>query len=175
MMNPDPEGAQVPPIDPSRKGGTDSSALAFARAHPLYIAIAAVVLLIAAAAYFLKPARVVTDAPHASSATGTALPPESSPSFADRAAEDPGYVALVNSSLDLYKRGQFAESISAAKRALRINPQGGRAYNNICAAYAAQRMWDEAIEACNAALAIDPAFELAKNNLAWAKAGKQGK
>jgi len=52
---------------------------------------------------------------------------------------------------------------------LKLNPNYAEAYNNICSAYNAMQMWDKGAEACEKALKINPGYELAKNNLAWAK------
>jgi tetratricopeptide (TPR) repeat protein len=51
---------------------------------------------------------------------------------------------------------------------LRLAPDFAPAYNNICSAYNAQKMWDEGIAACDRALEIAPDYALAQNNRAWA-------
>ena len=64
------------------------------------------------------------------------------------------------------------ESIGAAYTALSLKPQYAEAYNNIGAAYAALRLWDQAILADQMAVHLDPSLQLARNNLAWAQSQK---
>ena len=73
----------------------------------------------------------------------------------------------LNLSLMYNQAGKYQESIDAARKALRLNPNYADAYNNIAAAYEAMSMWDPAIEAAQQALRIKPDYQLAKNNLAW--------
>ncbi len=77
-------------------------------------------------------------------------------------------------SLDFYNKGEYQKCIDACNEALKMKPDYAEAYNNICSAYNAMKMWDKGIEACEKALKIKPDYELAKNNLLWAKkaAGK---
>ena len=76
---------------------------------------------------------------------------------------------FVDESLELYRRGQFPESIAASNKALALSPNYTEAYNNICAARNAMGSWDEAIAACVKALELKPDFEIAQNNLARAR------
>jgi tetratricopeptide (TPR) repeat protein len=78
------------------------------------------------------------------------------------AAED-----FINESLRLNQAGKYAESIAAARKALRLNPGSAEAWNNIAADNEALHRWGEAIAAAQKALALKPDFQLAKNNLAW--------
>ena len=55
-----------------------------------------------------------------------------------------------------------------------VKAESAVAYNNICAAYNALKLWDQAIAACQRALAIDPSYTLAQNNLRAAQAGDPG-
>lgn len=80
--------------------------------------------------------------------------------------------ASLNLSLEFYNQGRFGDSIDAARRALTLNPDYAKAYNNLAAAYAALRRWDDAILAASQAVRLNPDFQLAKNNLAWATAEK---
>jgi len=75
---------------------------------------------------------------------------------------------LVTLSLAYYEAHQFENSIDAAQSALKLRPDYADAYNNICAGYNGQKMWDKAIDACEEAVRLNPHFQLAKNNLAWA-------
>ena len=79
---------------------------------------------------------------------------------------------LLELSFRYYEAGQFARSIDAAEEALKLKPDYGLAYNNICAAYNELKQWDKAIEAGEKAVRLIPNNPLAKNNLAWAKAKK---
>lgn len=80
--------------------------------------------------------------------------------------------AWLNASLRDYQDGAFQKSIADAQHALELRPNYAEAYNNIAAAYASTRQWDEAIRAAQSALRLKPEFQLAKNNLAWAQAEK---
>jgi tetratricopeptide (TPR) repeat protein len=79
---------------------------------------------------------------------------------------------LLDLSFRYYKAGQFMKSIEAAKEALKLKPDYGLAYNNICAAYNELKQWDRAIEAGEKAVRLNPNNSLARNNLAWAKSEK---
>jgi Flp pilus assembly protein TadD len=54
-------------------------------------------------------------------------------------------------------------------KSLQLRPGYADAYNNICAAYNKMEKWDEAVKACTKAIELKADFDLAKNNLAWAK------
>ena len=78
----------------------------------------------------------------------------------------------LNQSLDLYRARKYAECIAAAREALKLRPGYAEAWNNITAAYNAMSDWDNAMAAGEKAVSLDPANQLARNNLAWAKAHK---
>jgi tetratricopeptide (TPR) repeat protein len=80
--------------------------------------------------------------------------------------------SLLNASLRFYQTGDFQNSLDTARKALALRPDYAEAYNNIAAAYASMKKWDEAIEAAREALRLKPDFPLAKNNLAWAESEK---
>jgi tetratricopeptide (TPR) repeat protein len=71
--------------------------------------------------------------------------------------------------------GKYDESIEAARKALKIDPNSAEAWNNIAAAYEAMHRWDPAIDAAKKAVALKPDFQLAKNNLAWSISEKAAK
>jgi tetratricopeptide (TPR) repeat protein len=78
----------------------------------------------------------------------------------------------IDLSLSQYRQGRYSQAIESAKKALAFEPDNADAYNNIGAAYAAMRQWDDAIRYDEKAVALRPGFQLARNNLAWARAQK---
>lgn len=72
-------------------------------------------------------------------------------------------------ALKAYSIKNYEESILLNRKAIEINPSGASAYNNLGVCYNELRMWDKAIEAFNTAIEIKSDFELARNNLNWAK------
>ena len=80
--------------------------------------------------------------------------------------------ALIDESLVLYRSGDFRQSIVLAQAALEVDPSSAEAWNNVAAAHAALHEWDQAIAAAQKAIALKPDFQLAKNNLAWARGEK---
>jgi len=73
----------------------------------------------------------------------------------------------VNDSLRLIGLGDYADAITAAKSAAKMQPDNAIAYNNLAVAYAGLNQWDQAIAAIRQAMRLQPAFQLAINNLAW--------
>ncbi len=74
-------------------------------------------------------------------------------------------------SLAYYRARDFDTTIQMAQRALVLRPGYAEAYNNIGAAYCELSRWQEAVEALETAVRLQPGLELARNNLAWARAG----
>jgi len=66
----------------------------------------------------------------------------------------------------------YKKCIEPAQNALKLNRKSADAYNNICSAYNNLKKWNEAIGACQQALKLKSDFQLAKNNLAFAKQRK---
>ena len=91
------------------------------------------------------------------------------------AANAPSVDDLINESLRFDQAGKYDESIEAARKALKIDPNSAEAWNNIAAAYEAMHRWDPAIDAAKKAVALKPDFQLAKNNLAWSISEKAAK
>lgn len=79
----------------------------------------------------------------------------------------------LNESLVFYQSGKYPESIAAAREALKLRPDYAPAWNNITAAYNSMSDWDHAIEAGEKAVSLDPSSQLARNNLALARAQKK--
>ncbi len=78
----------------------------------------------------------------------------------------------LNQSLALNRQGRYAESLTAARHAVALQPTMAEAWNNIAAADASLHNWNDAIAAAQKAIALKPDFQLAKNNLAWAESQK---
>ncbi len=76
------------------------------------------------------------------------------------------YLAL---SLQFYGEERYVESIVASRLALDRRPGYAEAWNNICAADNKLGRYDEAAAACEQALRYKPDFELARNNLQYAR------
>jgi tetratricopeptide (TPR) repeat protein len=85
----------------------------------------------------------------------------------------PAADSLLSTSLQRYQAGDFQGCIDAARQALALQPDSAAAYNNMAAAFASLRRWDDAIAAAHAALRLQPDFPLARNNLAWAERERQ--
>jgi tetratricopeptide (TPR) repeat protein len=85
-----------------------------------------------------------------------------------QARKAPTFETLLQLSFEYYSAGRFEDSIEAAHAALEFDPDSAAAYNNICSAYNAQKMWDDGISACDKALQLEPDYPLAKNNRQWA-------
>jgi tetratricopeptide (TPR) repeat protein len=104
----------------------------------------------------------------------TLLPASAQPVASAAGPADTGMPAenLLNQSLAFYQAGLYYESITAARKALEIRPRYPEAWNNIMAAYNSLDDWDDAIAAGEMAVTLDPSSQLARNNLALAKAQK---
>lgn len=89
--------------------------------------------------------------------------------------KSPGYETFLELGLQYYLAREFEKSIVYSWKALSYDPNGYKAYNNLCAAYCELNFPDEAIKAGEQALSLKPDFNLAKNNLNWAYQIKQKK
>jgi tetratricopeptide (TPR) repeat protein len=78
-------------------------------------------------------------------------------------------------SVQLCKRGAYAECVAAARAAVQQNPGSAEAWNNAAAGYAGLQLWDEAIRSAHQALKLRPNFPLAQNNLNWSTAQRAQK
>ena len=79
----------------------------------------------------------------------------------------------LNLSLEYYNMGEYLKCVEACEAALKLRPDYGLAYNNICSAYNRLKMWDKAIEAGEQAVELEPKNQLFKNNLNVALAGQK--
>ena len=75
-------------------------------------------------------------------------------------------------SFRLYQLARFQDSVATGEESLRFDSGSADSYNLLAASYAALHKWDKAIANAEGALRIRPDFQLAKNNLAWARAQK---
>jgi protein O-mannosyl-transferase len=76
----------------------------------------------------------------------------------------------LGNSYRYYQLGRFADSIEAARAALKQRRDYAPAWNNIAASYIGLGLWDDAITAAELSIRLQPDDnELARNNLAWAK------
>ncbi|MEW7291006.1 hypothetical protein [Aquimarina sp. 2304DJ70-9] len=72
-------------------------------------------------------------------------------------------------SYNYYKLGYYQKCIEISNELLEVDPKSIVAFNNICSAYNQMQQWEQGARACTKALEINPSFQLAKNNLDWAK------
>lgn len=80
--------------------------------------------------------------------------------------------AIAQRALAEYAARQYARVIETSDIALAIDPRAGQALTNKCAALCELERWDEAVPFCELAAAVQPGVEMARNNLAWARAGQ---
>jgi Flp pilus assembly protein TadD len=85
---------------------------------------------------------------------------------ANAAPATPADAALLE-SLHHAQAQRFPDCITAARRAIELNPRSAEAYNNVGYCSGAMGKWDEGIEQMRKALQLRPDFPLASNNLAW--------
>jgi Tfp pilus assembly protein PilF len=74
---------------------------------------------------------------------------------------------LVNLSANYCNKGNYADCIGAAQKALDLRPGYAEAYNNMAAAYLEMKHWDEGIAAARLAIQSKPNYAAAKSNLDW--------
>ena len=89
------------------------------------------------------------------------------------AAPTPNATYWINLSLAQYQKGQYADSIASAQKALTLDGNSAAAWNNVGASNAALHRWDEAIRADEKALRLNPQLPIARNNLAWSLSQKK--
>jgi protein O-mannosyl-transferase len=84
---------------------------------------------------------------------------------------DPSAEKYLDLSLQIYRSGRYAQSISLARLALKLKPSSAEAYNNIGAARIKLKQYQQADTALRVALKLKPGFMVAKNNLLQAQQG----
>ena len=82
---------------------------------------------------------------------------------------NPSFDNLINLSIAYINNQMPSKSLSHLNRAIELNPNSVVAYNNLGVAYTMLKQYKKGIDACTKALQIDSTFQLAKNNLKWAK------
>lgn len=83
--------------------------------------------------------------------------------------KSPSYENKIALGIELANRNRLDEAIAVYEQAVQINPKAAIAYNNICATFNVLGRFADAIESCEKALKLEPNFQLAKNNLSFAK------
>jgi hypothetical protein len=84
-------------------------------------------------------------------------------------SNDSASTDLLNSSLEYIHAHQLAKAKAVLARLLAAEPNNVAGWNNLCVAHMMDRELDQALDACTRALSIDPVYQLARNNLNWAK------
>jgi Tfp pilus assembly protein PilF len=84
-------------------------------------------------------------------------------------SNDSASTDLLNSSLEYINTKEPAKAKAVLARLLYAEPNSVAGWNNLCVAHMMDRELDQALDACNRALSIDPGYQLARNNLNWAK------
>ena len=72
--------------------------------------------------------------------------------------------------LRLLREGRPQEALASLREAARTSPGNAIVLNNLCVAEIQVGEFGVAVRDCERAVAMDPDFELARNNLAWARA-----
>ncbi len=85
----------------------------------------------------------------------------------------PSAESYFDQSLRYYQVGRFADAIEKAHAALNVRSNSPAAWNNIAASYNSLGLWRDGIAAAQEALRLQPDYELAQNNLAWAKLNQE--
>lgn len=74
-----------------------------------------------------------------------------------------------NRAIVLFGKQEYWAAIKLTKRSVELDPENADTRNNLCFMYGHVNRWRPAVEECERALAIRPTFDLARNNLIWAK------
>ncbi|MFY9308893.1 MAG: tetratricopeptide repeat protein [Bacteroidia bacterium] len=95
-------------------------------------------------------------------------------SFENAARTNPSYENLLNLSNVYINNNMAGKAIEPLERAIALKPNDGiAAYNNLGFAYTIIQQYKKGIEYCQKAVDIDSTFQLAKNNLNWAKSEQE--
>ena len=77
--------------------------------------------------------------------------------------------ALIEQSLAFFRLGKYEDCVRTAETVARLRPTSTAAWNNMGACYNGMKAWAKAIPALEQAVRLQPDFQLAKNNLTWAR------
>lgn len=89
--------------------------------------------------------------------------------YENAANTKPTFANLLNLSNAYINKGMAIKSIEPLKRAIAMEPKSASAYSNLGLAYTILGAYKEGIENCEKAVQLDSSFQLAKNNLNWAR------
>jgi Flp pilus assembly protein TadD len=90
-------------------------------------------------------------------------------SAAATAADYAKAALLITDSQQALNTANPERALALLLEAVRISPKNEVVHNNLCATLNELHHFDAAIVACNSAILVNEDFELARNNLAWAK------
>lgn len=88
---------------------------------------------------------------------------------APRSSNEFASADLVKSSLEYINAHELTKAKEVLARLLAAEPNSVAGWNNLCVAHTMDHEFDQALAACGRALSIDPGYQLARNNLNWAK------
>ena len=77
---------------------------------------------------------------------------------------------IIQLGLELANKGKIRAALGVYEVSMDRGDESAIVYNNVCAAYLALREFKNAIGYCEEAIRIDQNFQLAKNNLNYARA-----
>lgn len=89
--------------------------------------------------------------------------------YESAANSNPTFSNLLNLSNAYINQGMALKSIAPLEKAIALNPESAVAYSNLGFAYTVLQQYKKGIEYGEKAVKIDSSFQLAKNNLNWAK------
>lgn len=93
-------------------------------------------------------------------------------SGAARGGDDAKLGSLITESQQALSTSNPEHALAVLLQAVNLNPKNDAVQNNLCAALNELQHFDAAIVACTEAVLLKDDFELARNNLAWAKAAR---
>jgi Flp pilus assembly protein TadD len=88
------------------------------------------------------------------------------------AGEEAKVASLITQSRQALDSSKPDRALALMLEAGRLNPKSEIVQNNLCVALNELEHFDAAIVACNSALLLKDDFQLARNNLAWAKSAR---
>jgi tetratricopeptide (TPR) repeat protein len=89
--------------------------------------------------------------------------------YENAARANPNFSNLLNLSNAYINTGMAGKAIEPLKKAIELNPASAPAYSNLGFAYTLVQQYKEGIAYGEKAVQLDSTFQLAKNNLNWAK------